>query len=310
MLGVVLDIVLDINCSQFAKKLWETPHIYRSQSLHAGSSLATLVIVKSVANMQSIEISRALESWYARDSGEELCTAIRLCLEPVLGLSFGYHILQIGPLAQRSLIADSPINHQIFASGAVDRSASLYCHGDELPLESDSVDTVVAFHALEFDEHPHGSLREMQRVLRPHGHLIVVGFNPYSLLGAAHYARGLHKGSLWNRQRHRPVSLHRLTDWLRLLDCELEGSQQLFPVPLAGTGRWRTFAGRVDEWASDHGLPGGSVYIAHAIKQIAGVRRPRSLRVRARESFRGLSVASSPAPTPRQPRSDNSDLAA
>ncbi|EAQ99109.1 Methylase involved in ubiquinone/menaquinone biosynthesis [Congregibacter litoralis KT71] len=291
--------------------------------MHAGSTLATLVMVKSVANMQSIEISRALESWYARDSGEELYSAILQRLEPVLALSFGYHILQIGPLAQRSLIAESPINHQIYASGASDRSASLYCHGDELPLESDSIDTVVAFHALEFDEHPHGSLREMQRVLRPHGHLIVVGFNPYSLLGAIHYARGLQKSSLWNRQRHRPVSLHRLTDWLRLLDCELESAQHLFPLPpagrpgkagraeqQAGQGRWRQLAGGIDAWAAGHGLPGGSVYIAHAIKQIAGIRRPRSLRVRAKESFRGLGVAGSPAPAPQQPRTDNSDLAA
>ncbi|WP_439107575.1 class I SAM-dependent methyltransferase [Congregibacter sp.] len=260
--------------------------------------------------MQSIEISQALESWYARESGEELSAAIRERLEPVLGLSFGYHILQIGPLASRSLIADSPINHQIYASAATDRTASVFCHGDELPLESDSVDTLVAFHALEFDEHPHGSLREMQRVLRPHGHLVVVGFNPYSLLGASHYAQGLRKASLWSRQRHRPVSLRRLTDWLRLLDCELESAQQLFPVPLAGKGRWRRFVGRVDAWACDHKLPGGSVYIAHAIKQIGGVRRPRSLRVLARESFRGLSVAGSPAPTPRQPRTKNSDLAA
>ncbi|MFT4768881.1 MAG: SAM-dependent methyltransferase [Glaciecola sp.] len=278
--------------------------------MHAGTALATLLIVKSVANMQSIEISRALESWYARESGEELCEAIIERLEPVLGLSFGYHILQIGSLPTRSLIAESPINHRIFACSATDRSASMFCHGDELPLESDSVDTVVAFHALEFDEHPHGSLREMQRVLRPHGHLIIVGFNPLSLLGAAHYLRGLRKSSLWNKGRHRPVSLGRLTDWLRLLDCELESTQQLFPLPLAGKGRFRRFVGRVDQWACDHSFPGGGVYIAHAIKQIAGVRRPRSLRARARASFRGLGVAGAPAPTPRQPRSDNSDQAA
>ncbi|WOJ94133.1 methyltransferase domain-containing protein [Congregibacter variabilis] len=260
--------------------------------------------------MQSIEISRALESWYARESGEELCELIQARLEPVLGLSFGYHILQMGPLPTRSLVGASPINHQIFACAAADGKASMLCHGDELPLESDSVDTVVAFHALEFDEHPHGSLREMQRVLRPHGHLIIVGFNPLSLLGGAHYLQGLKKSSLWNRQRYRPVSLHRLTDWLRLLDCELESAQHLFPIPVAGSVRLRNFIGRVDEWASDSSLPGGGVYIAHAIKHIGGVRRPRSLRARARESFRGLSVAGTPAPTPRQPRSDSNDLAA
>lgn len=260
--------------------------------------------------MQSIEISRALESWYSKESKEELSATIRARLEPTLGLSFGYHIVQIGPLPARSLIVDSPINHQIIACSAPDSRASFFCHGDELPLDSDSVDTVVAFHALEFDEHPHGSLREMQRILRPHGHLIIIGFNPYSLLGVTHYLQGLGKSSLWSGQRYCPVSVHRLTDWLRLLDCELESTQYLFPLPLVGTGRSRRIVGSVDKWANKHSLPGGGIYIAHAIKQIAGVRRPRSLRVRARESLRGLSVAGSPAPTPRQPRADNSDVGA
>lgn len=284
----------------------------RISKLHAAAALATLVAVKSVANMQSIEISRALESWYSRQSGEELCAAVRERLQPILDLSFGYHILQIGPVPSYSLIAESPINHHIYASAASDRQVSVFCHGDELPLESDSVDMLVAFHALEFDEHPHGSLREMQRVLRPHGHLVIVGFNPFSMLGISQYLRGKRRGSLWHRQRHRPVSLHRLTDWLHLLDCELESTQQLFPIPLVGSGRVRRVLGDLDNWAAGHNLPGGSVYIAHAIKHIPGVRRPRSLRVRARERFIGLSVAGrpAPAPTPRQPRSDPSDLAA
>jgi hypothetical protein len=66
----------------------------------------------------------------------------------------------------------------------------------------------------------------------------------------------------------------------------------------------------VDRWAMRHNLPGGSVYIAHAIKQIAGVRRPRPVDARAPRRLPGLSVAGAPAPTPRQPRKESSDLAA
>jgi SAM-dependent methyltransferase len=76
--------------------------------------------------------------------------------------------MQSGPLPGRSLIDDSPINHRIFLAASDQLAASpLRCHADELPLESDSVDMLVAFHALEFEEHPHASLREMHRVLRP-----------------------------------------------------------------------------------------------------------------------------------------------
>ena len=263
--------------------------------------------------MQSSEISRALESWYERHQGDELCERFRARLQPVLDLAFGYHILQLGPLPERNLIASSPINHRILAAASAGRAGperlpggglpgagrapTMLCHGDELPLESDSMDMIVAFHALEFDQHPHGCLREMQRVLRPHGHLIIVGFNPNSLLGLALYLRRARRSGLW--RHHRPVSLHRLTDWLRLLDCELETVDHLYPVPLVGRGRLRRAVESIDAWAMRHTLPVGSLYIAHAIKQIPGVRRPSLWRLPARERRPGLAVAGTGRAAPR-----------
>ncbi len=224
--------------------------------------------------MQSSEISLALESWYAKARNEVLWDSTRARLQPILDLAFGYHVLQLGPLPGRRLIDGSPINHRVVAGPCHDGVApvDLCCHGDELPLDSDSVDMIVAFHALEFDAHPHGCLREMQRVLRPHGHLVIIGFNPRSLLVAYKAVHGLRRSGLWHH--HQPVSLHRLTDWLNLLDCELESVQHLFPLPPSASPRLRRMAESIDQWAVGHRLPGGSVYIAHAIKQIAGMRRP------------------------------------
>ncbi|MFK7831477.1 MAG: class I SAM-dependent methyltransferase [Congregibacter sp.] len=268
--------------------------------------------MKTDADIQSIEISQALESWYAKHYGSELCELIRERMRPLLDRAFGYHILQMGPLPALSLLDGSTINHRMYASGGGVPGVSLCCHGDELPLETASVDMLVAFHALEFDAHPHGSLREMQRVLRPQGHLVIIGFNPRSLFGFSHYLRRFRRGSLW--QRHHPVSLHRLTDWLHLLDCELDSIQHLFPLPMPaqrGRGtRRRGLAERVDQFAAKHQLPGGSLYIAHAMKQIGGVRRPRLVPLRTRDRFVGLAVAGSPSPTPRHPsRESSSDLA-
>lgn len=253
--------------------------------------------MKRVADTQSIEISRALETWYARHHGAELRQSLLTRLQPLLDLAFGYHVLQLSPL-QSSLIDGSPINHKIFASGCVNGEVSLCCHGDELPLESDSVDMVVAWHALEFDAHPHGSLREMMRVLRPRGHLVIVGFNPFSLLGLSQRLRRFGSSELW--RRHHPVGLHRLTDWLHLVDGELESIQHLYPLPLSGQGRlWRISAG-ADRFFARHQLPGGGVYMAHALKQIPGARRPRPVTAQAPARFAGLRVARSPTPTRRQ----------
>lgn len=255
--------------------------------------------MKTSANTQSIEISQLLESWYARDSGEMICAALRQRLQPLLDRSFGYHVAQLGPLPGRSLIDDSPINHRIFVTGADTPGASVRCHGDELPLESDSVDMLLSFHALEFEEHPHASLREMLRVLRPSGHLALIGFNPVSLLGLSQYLRGFRDGSLW--QHHTPVSPRRLVDWLHLVNCRLESMHYLYPLPLLGSGRLRAGINRFDEWALRHQVPGGGLYLAHAVKQVAAVR-PRLQRQRVQRGIPGLAVAGRPQATPRQPR--------
>jgi SAM-dependent methyltransferase len=247
--------------------------------------------MKPQSEPQSSDIHQRLESWYAREAGEELCGALRRRLQPLLDRSFGYHVMQIGPLASRSLVDDSPINHRIFAANHDGEGVALRCHADELPLESDSVDMLVAFHVLEFEEHPHASLREMQRVLRPHGHLAIIGFNPVSLLGLGHWLKGLRGGSLW--EQHRPVSPHRLVDWLHLVDCQLEAMHYLYPIPLVGSGALRRGISRFDQWAMHHELPAGGVYLAHAIKEIAAVR-PRLRRRAIRGAIPGLTVAATP----------------
>ena len=47
---------------------------------------------------------------------------------------------------------------------------------EELPLEHNSCDVVVLHHALDFAQSPHQVLREAARILRPGGHLILLGF--------------------------------------------------------------------------------------------------------------------------------------
>lgn len=261
--------------------------------------------MKTEAGTQSSEISRALESWYARAGGAEMLVAIGEELQPILDLAFGYHVLQYGPMARHRLIAGSPINHHLIGSDSAVGEPTLLCHGDELPLESDSVDMLVAFHALEFSAHPHACLREMQRVLRPRGHLVIIGFNPRSLAGLVRAARQRRPDSLW--ARHRPVSAHRLTDWLHLVNCELETIRHLHHLPLLGRGRLRGGIETVDRWALRQGLPGGSVYLAHALKQVPGARRPRPVRLAADSRLAGLAVAGRPTAAPRQPRTGRPD---
>ena len=255
-----------------------------------------------VMNSECIDILTELESWYARDNGKYLLQTTRAALREVLDTSFGYHILQVGMTRDQSLLDSSPINHRIYAAERAGEGIGLVSQAAELPLDSDSIDTVIAHHCLEFSHNPHQVLREMQRVLTPQGQLLVIGFNPYSLTGLNNYLRGRSSKSLWHQ--HQPVSERRLSDWLHLLGCEVQTSIRLYSVPLGGSGRLRNWLQRCDAWGSRHNLPCGGLYILHAIKQVSAHHRPRRLQRRRSERLIGLAVpkpTAAPSPTPATP---------
>lgn len=257
---------------------------------------------RAAMNAQCSDNLTQLESWYARENGRYLLDRTREATRRLLDTSFGYHLLQLGAIRGSPLFENSPINHRIYAAGLAGEGIGLVTVADELPLESDSIDAVIAHHSLDFAANPHQVLRELQRVLTPQGHLLLIGFNPYSLQGLNSRLRGLSRHSFWHR--HQPVSERRLTDWLHLLGCEVQSSTRLYTVPPIGGARMRQWLMRCDDWSSRHNLPGGGIYILHAIKQVSALHRPRrQLRLRS-ERLIGLAVpkpSAAPSPVPVAP---------
>ena len=125
----------------------------------------------------------------------------------------------------------------------------------------------------------------------------MIGFNPYSLLGCKTRLSGLLRDPLWSR--HRPVSEHRLTDWLQLLGCEVLDVQRLYGLPPIGTGRLRDLMTGGDAWASRHNFPLGGLYILHSTKNVAGLHRPRRPLLSPRGRLIGLVHKPAPTPAPR-----------
>ena len=84
-------------------------------------------------------------------------------------------------------------------------------------VASDSIDVVLLPHTLERTESPHALLREVDRILRPDGHLLVLSFAPGGLWGVRHLfaARGFPAG------RERLIREGRLRDWLELLSFDV-----------------------------------------------------------------------------------------
>jgi SAM-dependent methyltransferase len=245
------------------------------------------------------EVFAGLESWYTRANGQYLLENVRLNLEKALERAFGYHILQLGVTRHHPMYDQSPVNHRIYSAQRAGDGIGLIAHCEELPLESDSIDILIAHHSLEFEANPHGALREMQRVLAPQGQLFIIGFNPYSAFGIGACFRGLSRNSAWHH--HHPVGSHRVSDWLHLLGCEVQNCSYLFAVPPLGSGRLRSALASCDGWLSGHNIPLGGLYVLHAIKQVSAIHRPRRRLLPTTERLMGLAVAkprTAPAPTP------------
>ena len=88
---------------------------------------------------------------------------------------------------------------------------------EALPLDSGSIDLMVLTHVLELSDQPHTILREVNRVLVPNGHLLLMGFNPWSWYGLY---RWLTIGRFpWNRHFY---GTRRMRDWLSVLNFSIE----------------------------------------------------------------------------------------
>ena len=138
-----------------------------------------------------------------------------------------------------------------------------------LPFAANSIDLVVMPHTLEFDANPHQVLREVERVLVPEGHVIVTGFNPFSLWGAK---RTLSRREALPPWRGAYLSVPRLKDWFSLLGFEMQAGAFGCYAPAVTQEKWlRRF--RFMDAAGDRWWPiAGAVYIVQAIKRQHGMR--------------------------------------
>jgi len=145
---------------------------------------------------------------------------------------------------------------------------------DALPFDSNSVDAILMHHCLDVDVNPHSALREACRVLVPGGSIVLVGFNPWSLWGmwrTLTFRAGFGRfPAPWGC---RFVSPYRLSDWLNLLDFEVQGCETRFYLPLLGGGEpgENTVLARVQSFAEQHFHHFGATYIMVAKKREVGM---------------------------------------
>jgi len=98
-----------------------------------------------------------------------------------------------------------------------------------LPIDTHSVDIVIMPHTLEFEDNPHQVLREVNRVLKPEGIVLLMGFNPWAFWHLPRFLPQAKTKTPWNGHF---ISRYRVLDWLKLLNFEIEVNRGccLFPL--------------------------------------------------------------------------------
>jgi SAM-dependent methyltransferase len=209
--------------------------------------------------------AQSLSEWFATPQGGYVLAREQAYFDRTVSDIFGYNALQLG-LPEHDFLRSNRMPLRFSAGNQARNAVRLCC--DELPFACDSLDLVLLPHVLEFAEHPHQILREVERALRPEGNLIVSGFNPRSLWGLRR-ALGCKQGYPWSG---RFITLPRLKDWLALLGFEVVGGRFAAYAPPFHKTKWLERYSFMEAEGDRWWAVSGGVYFLHAVKRVPGMR--------------------------------------
>lgn len=230
-----------------------------------------------------------LAHWLTTAPGRYLLDWERSHFDEAVGDIFGYHALQLG-LPQLPALRSNRMPHRwlacrdaVEASPLLDEGPqpeapriALITHPAALPFPEHSLDLVVLPHTLELSQDPHGTLREVERVLVPEGRLVISGLNPASLWGfrqqRAHGWRRLGLGELYLPEEGEFIGYWRLRDWLRLLSFEVESAHFGCYRPAFRSERWMERFAWMDGLGERWWPIFGAAYFLVAVKRVRGMR--------------------------------------
>jgi SAM-dependent methyltransferase len=170
-------------------------------------------------------------TWEQLPVGQELKQLIQNSVAESSRRFFGYHLVKVGCLSGEIALPSCTIKHIVhlvhsncIPENGASNNSIVVADTHELPFVENSVDAFLLAHELDFSRDPHQILREVDRCLIANGHVIVVGFNPFSLAGIFRWLP-LKSNKLMREARF--FSSMRIIDWLHLLGFEVIQQHQL-----------------------------------------------------------------------------------
>ena len=168
-----------------------------------------------------------LFAWYQTPRGKLLKELEADYIQKSITVSCQQIILQIGGLGWESEFIDCTLyqNYTVLDAKGLgcDETRKIQAKAYCLPLQSESIDMIIVPHLLEFDTHRFQTMREVERVLKPEGLLVVLNFNPWSLWVRYQYLWDKKMADSWGGHF---ISRSRILDWLKLLNFEVTISSE------------------------------------------------------------------------------------
>ncbi|MFU2488898.1 class I SAM-dependent methyltransferase [Thauera sp. WH-1] len=208
-----------------------------------------------------------LKDWLQTPQGQYLLEWEQDGLDRMVADVFGYNAVQVG-LPGLDLLRANRMPYRVVCGRVAD--SGVVAEEFELPFASASIDLVLLPHVLEFSEHPHRVLREVERVLVPEGSVVISGFNPLSLWGLRRLlTRRKDAAPPW-RGQYRAVM--RIRDWLTLLGFEIQGNGFGCYAPPASSLKWLQRWQFMDRAGRRWWPVLGAAYLLHGVKRVHGMR--------------------------------------
>ena len=209
--------------------------------------------------------------WYKSALGRAIIECEFQCVQRILPRQYYRVCIQVEGPSQMDIFGRT--DHQLVYRVAQHRQRHLANTivglGEWLPFDAASIDLLVLPHVLEFSEYPHDVLREASACVSSNGVLVIIGFNPRSLLNLMKTVNWF--GEVLPQQIDF-YSVHRIREWLSLLEFEiLAGEFTFFRPPFRQDKHLKKF--QLLETAGSRWWPAmGSVYVLVARKKDLGIR--------------------------------------
>jgi SAM-dependent methyltransferase len=229
--------------------------------------------------------------WLDSPLGRAVIDLERELLRAALADVFGFELLQIGAWGRGGeLSASARTQNRRWIAPQASGPGAVRASYDALPVASGSVEAVLLPHTLEYAPNPHELLREVDRVLRGEGQVLVCGFSPLGPWGLRHR---LSHGR-FPPPAQRLLGEGRLRDWLTLLGFELAGTRRYLFAPPWQRRRRGDGAGWLERRGPMMAPPLAGAYLVRACKRVRCVTPIRPTWSRPRTVVGGIAE-----PTPR-----------